>query len=143
MRRPSASWCATSGRGSPRRWPSTRPTRVEGLSMANEHVVKINEKGDIEFVYDDELSDLLKLGDSVVVRASHVEPHPNKTGWLADMRPSGGPVIGANGSASIAAELETHISYSHEIETAGIEPFALREEALAAEREWLRRERGL
>jgi hypothetical protein len=52
-----------------------------------------------------------------------VEPHPTKNGWLADMRPVDGPVLGANGTSS--------------------EPFKTRAEALAAEREWLRKEKGL
>ncbi len=49
-----------------------------------------------------------------ITRASFVEP--GKGGWTADMGPSAGPVLG---------------------------PFGLRSEALRAERQWLRRERGL
>ena len=60
-----------------------------------------------------ELIDAAALGDSAVVRASHVEPHPDG-GWTADLSPSGGPVLG---------------------------PFPLRSEALAAEADWLVRNR--
>ncbi len=110
-----------------------------------EHVVKVTDTGDLEFVYHDELADLLKAGDAVVVRASHVEPHPTRGGWLADMRPSGGPVLGCAGS-------EWRPTHDHglgelpEIDMQYIgmlAPFELREQALEAEREWLRKERGL
>lgn len=63
----------------------------------------------LAFVYDDELAELLRLGDARVRRASHVEPAA-AGGWTADMSPVGGPVLG---------------------------PYALRGEALAAERCWL------
>jgi len=60
-------------------------------------------------VYDDELADVFpRLGTFEVTRASHVEPFGS--GWTADMRPMGGPVLG---------------------------PFRLRQVALDAEREWL------
>ena len=56
-----------------------------------------------------ELIDAGEIGPVSTVRASHVEPHP-AGGWTADLKPSGGPVLG---------------------------PFPLRSDALAAEREWL------
>ncbi len=71
-------------------------------------------------VYSDQIADVLpKLGGYTVTRASHVEPDGN--GWIADMRPSGGPVLLA--------------SDGH--------PFTLRQEALDAERQWLRDTWGL
>jgi len=73
------------------------------------------DNGVITFVYDDGLSGLLDLGPHSIVRASFVEPAPTG-GWTADMKPSGGPLLG---------------------------PFHLRAEALTAEREWLRDHRGL
>lgn len=71
--------------------------------------------GKVEFVYDDRLSALLALGPSTTTRASHVEPAP-QGGWIADMAPSGGPVLG---------------------------PFPLRADALDAERAWLAEYRHL
>lgn len=71
-------------------------------------------------VYDDAIADVLPaLGPVTVTRASHVEPHDG--GWIADMRPSNGPVLMAAGSR----------------------PFALRADALNAERAWLRETWGL
>ncbi|MFH5806653.1 hypothetical protein [Alienimonas sp. DA493] len=58
-----------------------------------------------------ELIDAGALGDSAVVRASHVEPAPGG-GWTADLSPVGGPALG---------------------------PFPLRSAALAAEADWLTR----
>lgn len=72
--------------------------------------IYVGDDGTIEHVYDDALADLFEGEGSIsTTRASHVEPHPNG-GWLADMGPVGGPVLG---------------------------PFHLRAEALAAERAWL------
>jgi hypothetical protein len=66
----------------------------------------------MSFIYDDRLAGLCEEGDSVTQRASHVEP-ADGGGWTADMSPVNGPVLG---------------------------PFRLREEALDAEVEWLRKE---
>lgn len=71
--------------------------------------------GVVQFVWDDRLADLMTLGAGVVTRASHVEP-ADAGGWTADMGPVEGPVLG---------------------------PFALRQQALDAERSWLTSERGL
>ena len=60
-----------------------------------------------------ELIDAEAIGPASVVRASHVEPAVGG-GWTADLSPSGGPVLG---------------------------PFPLRSAALAAEAEWLVRNR--
>lgn len=64
--------------------------------------------GRLRFVYDDELLPLLALGESVLRRASHVEPAAG--GWTADLSPSQGPVLG---------------------------PFVKHRDAIGAEREWL------
>lgn len=79
--------------------------------------VTIDANGRASMVYDDALVPVLKAlgGEVTVERASHVEPAPGG-GWTADMGPSGGPVLG---------------------------PFPLREQALAAEREWLSENKGL
>lgn len=73
------------------------------------------EDGALRFIYNDGLAELLTLGGSRVTRASHVEPAPGG-GWIADMAPSGGALLG---------------------------PFALRQEALDAEVAWLQQHRGL
>lgn len=73
------------------------------------------EAGRAQFIYTDDLAELLTLGEATVTRASHVEPALGG-GWTADMGPSGGPVLG---------------------------PFALRAEALDAEVAWLREHRNL
>jgi len=72
--------------------------------------VVIAKDGSTVFVYDDLLAPLAARPGAVTSRASHVEPVKDGAGWTADMRPSGGPVLG---------------------------PFTLRAEALAAERQWL------
>jgi len=71
--------------------------------------------GEVKFVWDDQMAFLRELGLAEIVRASHVEPTPDGE-WIADMGPSGGPVLG---------------------------PYQLRCEALAAERQWLAQNRGL
>lgn len=79
-------------------------------------VLLIDEAGGIAAVYDDAHAELFTLLGAVsITRASHVEPAPDG-GWTADMSPVGGPLLG---------------------------PFALRAQALQAEREWLRIELGL
>lgn len=109
----------------------------------SKHTIKIKD-GHVLFVYDDELGDLMDEGTVAVCRASHVEPHPTRTGWLADMRPSGGPVLGLAGEwqpthdkglAELPEEDMQHIGM--------LDPFKTRQEALAAEREWLTKEKGL
>lgn len=64
--------------------------------------------GDVRCVYAEEI-DLRALGTLSIVRASHVEPS-SEGGWMADLAPVGGPILG---------------------------PFEQRSEALAAEQFWL------
>jgi len=68
----------------------------------------VAETGDARCIYGEEM-DLHTLGHLTITRASHVEPD-SQGRWLADMGPSGGPVLG---------------------------PFVTRSDALVAEREWL------
>ena len=68
----------------------------------------ITSAGVVRCLYDEAL-DLSALGPPVITRASHVEPGPDGR-WSADLLPVGGPVLG---------------------------PFALRSQALDAERAWL------
>lgn len=102
------------------------------------------EDGVARFVYDDALASLAKEG--TVTRASHVEPHPTGKGWLADMRPSGGPVLGLgcewNPRAAGIGMVVDGKRYDL-LKMTPLVPFGTRQAALDAEREWLRKEKGL
>lgn len=102
-----------------------------------EHDILIDDDGTIRYVYSDEQAAFVGewLGDEiasqVTTRASHVEPHPTKPGWLADMRPSGGPILGLNGTWIDPDYADI------------LQPFSTRQIALDAERAWLREHKGL
>jgi hypothetical protein len=68
----------------------------------------VDPAGRVRCVYDEAI-DLAVLGALSIARASHVEPDAAGR-WFSDLAPVGGPALG---------------------------PFALRSEALAAERAWL------
>ena len=104
--------------------------------MADEHDIVVEADGTLAFVYADEVAALFEGERLETARASHVEPvtvapyaalhaaadvpfNPARTGWVADMRPSGGPILGI------------------------AEPYPTREMALDAERQWLRDHLGL
>ncbi len=70
----------------------------------------IQPDGNAKCVYDEAI-DVGELGVVAISRGSHVEPDSSGQ-WLADLGPVSGPMLG---------------------------PFALRSEALDAEREWLQR----
>lgn len=70
--------------------------------------IVVEPKGSIRSLYDESL-DLSSLGQVSITRGSHVEPTADGQ-WLADLSPVGGPQLG---------------------------PFALRSQALNAERDWL------
>ena len=62
-------------------------------------IITVGRDGSMRFIYDDNLRRLLDHGHAAVRRASHVEPgdpargqHPLR--WYADLRPSGGEVLG-------------------------------------------------
>ena len=99
--------------------------------MQDEYVVIVEPNGDLSFVYSDELAEAFDGMDIETKRASHVEPATSFgwecNGWLADMRPVGGPVL----YASILDDGRgTKV------------PFRVRQEALDAEREWIREHLG-
>ena len=73
--------------------------------------VLIKRTGEVEYIYDDILQTIFSLKDRKIERASHVEPCDDGR-WTADMKPSGGGVLG---------------------------PFETRRDALEAEVEWLER----
>lgn len=73
--------------------------------------LEVSPEGQVVFIYNDLLADLLAEGLSRVQRVSNVEPG-SQGGWIADLSPvSPGTVLG---------------------------PFRLRQEALDAEVQWLR-----
>jgi hypothetical protein len=64
----------------------------------------IDPSGRVRAVYDEAL-DLAGLGRLEIRRASHVEPN-EAGGWLADLSPVGGPVLGPFDRRSSALEAE-------------------------------------
>jgi hypothetical protein len=74
-----------------------------------QHVISVDEEGDLVYIYDDDLADAFPGAVKTVARASHVEPAEDGT-WTADMQPVGGGVLAG---------------------------YALRKEALEAEVAWL------
>jgi len=77
---------------------------------------KVTPEGAIVFIYDDSTAPaLLKLGRSTLRRVSHVEPNADGS-WRADMSPLSGPVLSG---------------------------FSTRQDALAAELLWLRKNHRL
>lgn len=94
-----------------------------------EHVTTIRD-GRLVFIYSDDAAGLLDEGESQITRASHVEPATSigwdGGGWIADMRPSRGPILFDGTDAR------------------GVKrAFTTRAAALAAEVAWLREHRGL
>ena len=77
---------------------------------APDEITIIAGDGQVRFIYSDALMDLMDEGDPEVRRASHVEPAKGG-GWVADMSPVGGPMLG---------------------------PFDTHAEAIRTERQWLR-----
>lgn len=56
--------------------------------------IQIRLKGDTaRYIYNDGLLPLSQHGDATTTRASHVEPAKNG-GWMVDLSPVGGPIIG-------------------------------------------------
>ena len=72
-------------------------------------IITATRGGEMQFLYNDAMTGLMKHGDATIERASFVEPTADNK-WTADMKPSHGPVLG---------------------------PFDTRAEALAAEVRWI------
>lgn len=66
--------------------------------------IKIGSDGTITHVYDERV-DLSRLGNTTIKRASHVEPTVSNE-WTADMRPSGGGILGPFDTRTEALEAE-------------------------------------
>jgi hypothetical protein len=49
-----------------------------------EQILVINPDGSLEFIYNDELRDLVDQGDATITRVSNVEPNENGE-WIASM----------------------------------------------------------
>ena len=79
-----------------------------------EHTIVVQENGTMQWIWTDELADLVGEGSAKIERASHVEPIGGQ--WFADLGPSGGPVLGG---------------------------FLIRQDAIDAEIEWIKANRGL
>lgn len=107
-----------------------------------EHRIKIV-NGEAQVVYSDELAPFLAEGRTTVTRASHVEPHPTRGGWVADMTPSDGPVLGDGASMLLTGESVWPDGPHARAMWDALAPFPTRQAALDAELAWLRRERGL
>ena len=78
-------------------------------------LLTVDNAGKLAFIWDDDLTDLAAAGKARVLRAGQVEPdyYAKENGgdtWMADLRLSGGPILG---------------------------PFRRQGEALAAEVAWL------
>lgn len=107
-----------------------------------EDAIVIDEEGNVSFVYSDELAALFEGETQRTRRASHVEPHPTKPGWLADMRPVNGPTLGANRAFADNSCVHGPGAWCRCMADM-LEPFTTRAAALAAERAWLRVHLGL
>ncbi len=84
--------------------------------MASRLQAVVDLDGRVTMPYDDALAGLLVHGESNTARASHVEPGKLGIGWEVDMSPIDGPRLGL---------------------------FMLREDALAAERDFLESPEGV
>lgn len=66
--------------------------REEIKMKRDEKTVVVSADGRLQFVYHDDLRNLLELGDGSIKRASHVEPTVDSR-WQADLSPLGGPLL--------------------------------------------------
>lgn len=110
-----------------------------------QHVIKID-GGEASAIYSDDLAPVMQeLGAVTVTRASHVEPHPTRAGWVADMTPSDGRILGSNGSMLALGDVHINIDVTPQTRHLwdALDPFTTREAALEAERAWLATEKGL
>jgi hypothetical protein len=70
------------------------------------NATRYQKNGQVRGIYGEEIA-LEALGPMVISRASHVEPDDHG-GWMADLSPVGGPVLGPFEKRSEALEAEVH-----------------------------------
>lgn len=105
----------------------------------------IRPDGAIEYVYSDDLAAVFVGEKQETRRASNVEPASGyglKTGWVADMAPVGGCLLARTLRSGKTVELEPldgTLAYIDDL----VDGFATRQDALDAEREWIRAHLGL
>lgn len=84
--------------------------------MAQPRKIRVRPDGTIECVYAEDVAPLYKEGNVQVRRASHVEPDPeDNTLWLADLTPSGGPVLKGFASRDLALAAEAQWLEEHDL----------------------------
>lgn len=93
--------------------------------MPRDFEIIIPEDGPIEFIYDDELAELLDIGESITFRASHVEPAGGGV-WTADMT----PIL-----STIPEDMRSEATIAFGGPLLG--PFRFRKDALDAEVAWI------
>jgi hypothetical protein len=64
------------------------------MKNPNSFNIQISTNGQISAIYFDDLVGLCEQGKTEIKRASHVEPVEGGHGWMVDMDPVGGPMIG-------------------------------------------------
>lgn len=74
-----------------------------GHTMAEEMTIVVS-GGKARFIYSDDLLGLTAMGKQTTRRASHVEP--TDEGWIADLTPVNGPVLGPFPTRSEALQME-------------------------------------
>ena len=79
--------------------------------------IQIRIQGDtVRHIYNDGLLALASQGRAVTVRASHVEPCAGG-GWMVDLSPVGGPVIGPYSRRDEALNIEVEWLHAYKIPT--------------------------
>ena len=70
--------------------------------------IVVEATGRLRFLWDDALAGMTGLGETMVHRASHVEPTGGArwSGWMADLSPVGGPTLGPFGTHGAAIKAE-------------------------------------
>ena len=61
--------------------------------MSDTITIQIEPDGQMIFIYEDKKRFFLDLGETVIKRASHIEPTATAQ-WTADLSPIGGPILG-------------------------------------------------
>ena len=74
-------------------------------------IITVKPNGELVFIYDDSLRNLMSQGDACVRRASNVEPgdpakNQDTLQWFADLAPVHGPILGGFDTRSEALDAE-------------------------------------